>query len=257
MRHIPTSAEKVETMKRHAKRLQRNGGGKHGDLLNRVARQNGYEHWKHVTTCARDTLAKAHGDMLIVECHDIAAAELSGKIKVVITGPESSVSQPFVLLSTGVGDAWLLDPCKDRAACVVWQGHRRASPARITGDRLEILWDGTFELLGQYFRVETGDPTIGTRAISGYPLDGLRDALERARTVDDRIHAIFDQPDALELSDTLIADLARAGWEEAGLRDAAAAGGRYSPSRNSILMPPQGGVFDPHDDDESSVVASR
>jgi hypothetical protein len=252
MRHIPTSADQVDTMKKQAKRLQRNGGGKHADLLNRVARQNGYLHWHHVTLCAKDTQAREHGDALIAECQAICAAEVAGKIKFVITGPESSASQPFLLMSTGIGDAWLLDPVHDHAACLVWRGARRPSPARLNGERLEILWDGKFELLGEFFRVDTADPEIATRAIAGYPVEGLRDALERARSIDSRIHTIFDQPDAMDLTEQRIGELVRSGWEESRVRDAAAAGGRYSPSRNTILFEPQASVFGPGDDEHTA-----
>jgi hypothetical protein len=251
MRHIATSADQVDTIKKLAKRLQRNGGGKHADLLDRVARQHGYLHWHHVTLCAKTSAAEAVGSALIAEIRAIADAELTGKIKVVMTGPESSGSQPFVLISTGVGDAWLLDPHENLAASVVWRGERRASPARVNGDDLEILWDGRFELLGQFFRVDADDTDIGTHAIAGYPLEALRDALERARTVDQRIHAIFDQPDAIALTEPLIGQLVQHGWSETQVRDAAAAGGRYSPSRGSILLPPQAGHFDPDEPDPS------
>lgn len=247
MRHIPTSADKVDSMKRQAKRLQRNGGGKHAELLDRVARQNGYLHWHHVTLCAKETRAKQHGDALIVECQDIASAELAGRINLVVTGPESSTSQPFVLMSTGIGDAWLLDPHENRAACIVWRGVTRDIPARIVDDRLMVLWDGTFELLGAFFRVKTDDPSIGTRGIAGYPLEQLREVLERARSVDDRMHAVFDQPDALDLTEELIAELTRGGWDEANVRSAAAAGGRYSPIRNSILFPVRAEGLDAED----------
>lgn len=250
MRHIPTSANRVDAMKRQAKLLQRNGGGKHADLLNRVARQNGYLHWHHVTLCAKESQAAEHGDALIAECHAIASAELAGKVKIVVTGPESSASQPFVLMSTGIGDAWLLDPRENRAACVVWRGELRSPPARINEQRLEVLWDGSFDLLGDFFRATTDDSDIGTRAIAGYPMEALREALERARSIDQRISEIFDQTDAIEITDTEIGALVRGGWDEARVREAAAAGGRYSPSRNTILFPPQSDTVDPDFGDE-------
>src|SRR5688572_25930152 len=101
MRHISTSLEKVEQLKKEAKRLQRARGGKRTQLLDLVARQHGYLHWHHVTLCCKETQARLHGDALIAECEAIADAERRGDIKLVMTGPESSASQPFVLFSTG------------------------------------------------------------------------------------------------------------------------------------------------------------
>lgn len=58
MRYIPTSAATVDSLKKQAKKLQRTGGGKHVDLLDRVARGAGYDHWHHVTLCQRETQTK-------------------------------------------------------------------------------------------------------------------------------------------------------------------------------------------------------
>ena len=55
MRFIPTTPDKVEALKKQAKRLQRTGRGKHTELLDRVARGAGYEHWHHVLICRRET----------------------------------------------------------------------------------------------------------------------------------------------------------------------------------------------------------
>ena len=48
MRYIPTSDAVVERLRKQAKKVQRSGGGKHTDLLNKVAKAAGYDHWHHV-----------------------------------------------------------------------------------------------------------------------------------------------------------------------------------------------------------------
>ncbi len=55
MRFIKTTPAQVEALKKQAKCIQRNGGGKHADLLNRVARSAGYDHWHHVCLCLAET----------------------------------------------------------------------------------------------------------------------------------------------------------------------------------------------------------
>jgi hypothetical protein len=51
MRFIPTTDEIVARLRKQAKRLQRAHGGKHTDLLTRVAKGAGYDHWHHVIQC--------------------------------------------------------------------------------------------------------------------------------------------------------------------------------------------------------------
>jgi hypothetical protein len=56
----------------------------------------------------------------------------------VVTGPELRVG-PFVLFSTRLGDAWLLNPYEQFAMCLVWRGEREEvsmGRSRADGDRL-------------------------------------------------------------------------------------------------------------------------
>ena len=135
MRYIPTSDEVVERLKKQAKKLKRSGAGKHSDLLNRVAKQAGYDHWHHVIKCNEGAAAALQMRAIRVACEAIVAAELRGDVKVVTT--EAGIAcPPFVLFSTGLGDAWLLEPDEQLAMCLLWHGEREVigiseDPARI------------------------------------------------------------------------------------------------------------------------------
>jgi len=238
MRFIPTTSDQVEALKKQAKRLQRNGGGKHAVLLDRVARSAGYEHWHHVTLCLRESTEVHESRHLLPEIEGVVRAALNGVGKVVVTGPEASTSQPFVLVSTSDGDAWMLDPEDDRLLCLVWQKARQNFTVRDLPTRIEIEWSGTFQLSGPFFSVETQIPGIGSRYIGGYPVERIREALDDVRSADKRMEQIFDRPDAVALSPEIIAQLVRGGWEESTLLDAARRGAQYSPSRNTVLFPP-------------------
>lgn len=242
MRFIPTTTAKVETLKKQAKRLQRNGGGKHAVLLDRVARSAGYEHWHHVKLCLNEAIAAHEGRGLLPEIEAIVKAALNGIAKAVVTGPEASGSQPFVLMSTDDGDAWMLDPEGDRVLCLTWHGVRQDFAVRDLPTRIEIEWDGTFVLNGPFFVVQTGHPEIGSRHIGGYPVKQLRTLLEDVRSTDKRMEGIFGREDAVPLSPDVIAQLVRGGWEEDTLLKAARQGAQYSPSRNTVLFPAVGDI---------------
>lgn len=55
MRFIITPAATVSKLKKAAKLASRNTGVVHAEALDMVARQAGYNHWKHVTECAEHT----------------------------------------------------------------------------------------------------------------------------------------------------------------------------------------------------------
>ncbi|MBK7531513.1 hypothetical protein [Piscinibacter sp.] len=109
MRYIPTPDETVERLKKQAKKLQRSGAGKHVELLNRVAKQAGYDHWHHVVKCNENAQAVAQLRSIRDECESIIGAELRGEAKGVVT-KDGPACPPFALFSTGIGDAWLLEP---------------------------------------------------------------------------------------------------------------------------------------------------
>lgn len=238
MRFIPTTTAKVKTLKKQAKRLQRNGGGKLADLLNRVARTAGYDHWHHVTLCLRETEGVANGRTLHATIEHILDLEQRGEVAIVGTGSETSASQPFLLFSTGIGDAWLLDPIEHRACCLMWHGQRQSPTIRDLPDQLQILWEGSYALRGAFFEVDLDHPTIGHRAIAGYPVDALRQFLLSAQPAEATIAQVFGQEDAVPLTPDIVQRLVREGWKPEQLDAAARQGARYSPARNTVLFPP-------------------
>jgi hypothetical protein len=219
-----------------SKKLQRSGAGKHSDLLNRVAKQAGYDHWHHVVQCNELAKAAAHMRTIRGECEIIIAAELRGEAKAVMTGPELLVG-PFVLFSTGIGDAWLLEPDEHLAMCLAWQGKRQTIGLRDDPARLEVEWDCEYELLGDFFNVESHHPVIGTRAIGGYPLDEVRKLLDQAQSTMLKMAAVIGHVDAVEITPEVVVQMAKQGWSEPELMRMKAEGWRYSPSRNSLLGP--------------------
>ena len=246
MRYIPTPDAIVERLRKQAKKVQRSGGGKHADLLNRVAKQAGYDHWHHVVQCNAEVKSTKDLRAIRGECEAIVASESRGEAKGVITGPELEVG-PFVLFSTGIGDAWLLEPDEKLAMCLVWQGAPQEIGIRDDPGRMEIKWDGVYELLGDFFRVETEHLLIGSRAIAGYPLDEVRKLIDRAQSFEAKFDAVIAQTDVVEMTPEVIAQMAKQGWSEAELLKMRDEGFRYSPSRDSLVGPIMSS--DDHDDD--------
>jgi hypothetical protein len=246
MRYIPTPDAIVERLRKQAKKIQRSGGGKHADLLNRVAKQAGYDHWHHVVQCNAEVKSTKDLRAIRGECEAIVACESRSEAKGVITGPELEVG-PFVLFSTGIGDAWLLEPDEKLAMCLVWQGAPQEIGIRDDPGRMEIKWDGVYELLGDFFRVETEHLLIGSRAIAGYPLDEVRKLIDRAQSFEAKFDAVIAQTDALEMTPEVISQMAKQGWSEAELLKMRDEGFRYSPGRDSLVGPIMSS--DDHDDD--------
>lgn len=242
MRFIPTTASKVESLKKKAKALQRNGGGKHAQLLDRIARGAGYEHWHHVTLCLRETEGVRNERSLVGTIERVLNAEREGQVCMVGTGSETARAQPFLLFSTGLGDAWLLDPVGSRACCLMWHGERQSPDIRDLPDRLEIVWEGSFALRGPFFEVDLDHPLIGQRAIAGYPVGTLRQQLAHVTPVERVASEVIDRADAVPLSPETMGQLVRGGWKRQQLEEAARHGALYSPARDSILFPPVSSV---------------
>lgn len=236
MRYIPTPDQVVERLKKQAKNLQRSGAGKHSDLLNRVAKQAGYDHWHHVVKCNENAQAASQMRSIREECEAIVAAELRGDVKIVMTkhGP---ACPPFVLFSTGIGDAWLLEPDEHLAMCLVWQGAREEIGISEDPSRIEVAWDGAYELLGDFFHVDTDNPKIRERAIGGYPLDQVRKVLDTAQSTLSKMEAVMGQFDTVEITDEVVAQMVKKGWSEADVLKMKADGFRYSPGRDTLLGP--------------------
>jgi hypothetical protein len=249
MKFIPTSAARVKDLKKRAKKLQSSKhGGKHSEWLECVAKEAGYNHWHHVIQCERITSGQVGFDALIAACTRAVEAAREGRETLVNTGPDTTSEKPWVLFSTVEKDAWLLDIHENLASCLLWHGEDQSPAIVQVPNDIRIAWDGGFELSGDFFMVDTPHAVVGTRAIGGYPVKAIREINEREQYFEDRFASIFLQPDAVDLTPEVIADLVRAGWEEKHLREMAAEGGRFSPSRNTILLPMITGGFDDDDD---------
>ena len=236
MRYLPTSDEVVERLRKQAKKLQRTGAGKHTDLLNRVAKQAGYDHWHHVTRCSENSRAVTQIRAIRDECEAIIAAELRGEVKAAMTS-SGVACPPLVLFSTGVGDAWLLEPDEHLAMCLVWHGARQPIRLRDDPNRIEVEWDCAYELLGNFFSVESQHPLFGTQAIGGYGLDAVRMLLDQAQSPMMKMASIIGQFDAVEITAEVLSQMIGKGWDEEELLKLRADGYRYSPVRNSLLGP--------------------
>lgn len=236
MRYIPTSDAAVELLRKQAKKLQRTGAGKHTDLLNKAAKAEGYDHWHHVVQCNENTKAATQMRSIREECEAIIAAEQRGVVKIVTT--QAGVAcPPFVLFSTGIGDAWLLEPDEQLAMCLVWQGAREEIGISEDPSRIEVAWDGAYELLGDFFRLETNNPKIGDRAIGGYPLVDVRKMLDEAQSTMTKMASVIGQFDAVEITAEVVAQMVKMGWSVEEVLKMKAEGFRYSPGRDSLMSP--------------------
>jgi hypothetical protein len=236
MRYLSTPDEVVEQLKKQAKKLQRSGAGKHADLLNRVAKQADYDHWHHVIKCNVITKAIAQVRSIREECETIIAAELCGQVKAVMTS-DGAACPPFVLFSTGVGDAWLLEPDEHLAMCLVWHGERQTIGLNDDPDRMTVEWDCAYELLGDFFSVESQHPVIGTRAIGGYPLADVRKLLDQAQSTMVKMASVIGHFDTVEITPEVVAQMVKKGYSEEEVLGLKAQGFRYSPGRDSLLSP--------------------
>lgn len=237
MRYIPTSAVAVEKLKQAAKKAKRKYKIPHSDALDRVARGEGYDHWHHVTLCARETERLASQPSLVGECQRAVDAAIAGRSISIVTGPEILADGPLILFSTADGDAWLLEPNERICTCLAWHGTPRNFGVSDVGQQLLIQWGGSYELHGNFFSVSMDDDEIGARMIGGYPLPELRKAIEKSLSFDAALNDIFGGRGGVDLTDEVIADLVRQGWAEKELLEARSDGAIYSPSRNSLLYP--------------------
>jgi hypothetical protein len=245
MRIIPTSAALVDSMKKAAKKLQRKGGGKHTDLLDRVARQHGYRHWHHVVTCQEITADPSGGsrvnptEVLLHACADAVRLAQAGESKMWVAPSDMFQNARLVVFTTTDGDAWLLEPNDELVMCLCWHGKARPYRIRDEGREVEMQWDGEFELRGAFFEVFTELPEIGSRLIAGYPTDALRKCLEETFTVERKIEQVILQTDSVPIDDQIIQHLVRTeDFSVEEIRKFQADGGRYSPSRDSVLFGP-------------------
>lgn len=254
MRYIPTSAQTVESLKKQAKKLQRKGGGKHADLLDRVAKGAGYLHWHHVTQCEKQTKSKRGVAALQDDCEIVIRAAREGVDKIIVTDA-GELPAPLVLFAS-LGDAWMLDPDGNFALCLMFKGEVQERQLEDSGREIRINWDGHYGLDGDAFAVKTEHPLVGTRVIVGYPLAELRQWIDKAQSFDKRFSTLMLQDDAVDLTPDLVRRLITEGWDPRMIEDGVRDGARYSPSRNTLLYPQAfGGFGDDDDGDEGPAQA--
>lgn len=237
MRYIPTTAVAVEKLKQQAKKTKAKLKITHAEALDRIARGAGYNHWGHVTWCAKETERLAGGPTLQKECDAIVAAAMNGRGKLVITGPEILKKGPLILFSTEDGDAWLLDPEEELVMNLAWRGVRQEFDITDTGRVYRIGWHGQYRLDGVLFHVETMLDNIGQRAIGGYPMDQIRESIQKAESFTVKLNDLFLDRQGQELTDELIEQLAEQGWNRDDLLSGRDAGAVYSAKRGSLLFP--------------------
>lgn len=241
MRFILTTAVAVEKLKQQAKKTKQKLKMPHAEALDRVARGAGYNHWHHVIQCAQQTQRQGENTpSLAKECRAMIDATLRGDGKLVITGPEI-INRPLILFADGRGDAWMLEPNEGLAMPLCWQGNPCGPHLRDHGSRLEVLWNGTFSLAGDAFLADIEDETVGRRAIHGYDIDTLRQAMWEVESFARRLDEVFINRDTVPLTDELIDELAAKGMPRDDLLFARDAGAQYSPKRASLLFPPEAG----------------
>jgi hypothetical protein len=85
----------------------------------------------------------------------------------------------LVFFSTATGDAWMLDAEDDLAICLARDGQPQPYQIMETPTRFAIDWQAPFALEGETFVVQ--DRSGSTRAIVGYPVAAIQQALETAR----------------------------------------------------------------------------
>jgi len=111
------------------------------------------------------------------------------------------------------------------ALCLMFHNQRQQFEIQDLPTPIKIEWDGTFELAGDFFILETKHPMIGNRAIAGFPLEDLRKLIDRARSVQRRVQDVIFQADVIDLTPEIINELVRSGWNEADLLKNAREGG--------------------------------
>lgn len=237
MRFIATPAVAVEKLKQQAKKNKTRQQIPHAEALDRVARGAGYNHWGHVTWCAKETERLADKPTLQKECEYIINAAKNGQGKLVITGPEILKKGPLVLFSSEDGDAWLLDPEDELVMNLAWRGARQEFEIIDTGHQYRIVWHGEYRLDGVSFHVNTQLDNIGQRTIVGYPMDQIRESIQKAESFATKINDLFGEQRGQELTDELIEQLVSQGWIRDDLLSGRDAGAVYSAKRGTLIFP--------------------
>lgn len=114
MEHISTTATAAEKLKRLAKTLRKTTGTSLAVALDAVAKQHGYEHWKHVAVCLETTASASRSKLLpesLKELLDRAATRSPASAE-----SQKAFAQGFVF-AMDVKDAEELSMTSDYAGC--------------------------------------------------------------------------------------------------------------------------------------------
>lgn len=243
MRFILTSAQSVEKLKQLAKKLKRKYGIPHAEALNKAAKQRNYNHWGHVTWCAKETLKLERP--IPQACAEVVKVAQSGKKDEYIL--ENDGVSPLLLFSTERGDAWLLDPFKRLGLCLCWRSETQPYSLRQNGRAMEIDWDTQYTMTEDHrFSIECTNPKIGKCIADGYPID-LIEEVEMQRFSLDARQTIFGEG-AEVITDTLVEELVQRGRTRESVEQFRAQGMTYSRPRNTFLGPVITDLDFPEDD---------
>lgn len=245
MRFIITSARIVEMLRQVAKKLKRKHSISHTEALDKAAKQHNYNHWLHVTWCEKETLKSERS--LVEACADYVRSARDGKRDLDVLQHEGVT--PLLLFSTDDGDAWLLDPIRQKGLCLCWRRETQIYTLRANGRAMEIDWDAEYLTTEDYgFSVQSTNPNVGTRVIAGYPIEDI-ERLEDQRFSEEIRQTIFGEG-AEDVTDELVEELVRNGWSRETVEQYRAQELRYSRPRNTFLGPVLTNEDFPEDDDE-------
>lgn len=119
-----------------------------------------------------------------VEVLDSEEASIRGEAEHIIDCAQSRESAIVTLgrllfFSTETGDAWMLDPGDDLAACLARDGEPQQIDILETDANYTIGWTAKYHIEGEVFHVNTNDGHM--RAITGYPIQSIVRAIQDPR----------------------------------------------------------------------------
>lgn len=187
MRFIPVSNVLAEKLKQQAKKLKRSKAVRQSEALDRVAKVHGFNHWGHVMWCLRQSEARrAEGDIIKADLIDPAKLRFAEEADYIVTCAQQGKCtlvrlKSCILFSSEDGDAWLFDADDGRAVCLCWRGVRQAAKIIEDAQTFFVEYDTQISIANGVFRVASENPLIGTRAIMGYPLEGIMEMIDSTR----------------------------------------------------------------------------
>lgn len=178
MRFIPTVEVQVEQFKLSAQKMRRSKPYSRAEALRRIANQNGYDHWNHVTWCLKETYRRIENGEPIGEAFvfpdETSFTERVDYFANLAKGGACGIgcTRSMFMFATSDGDAWLLDVETNQCVCLCWHGTRQNYRIFETERTISVEYDAHYLIDGQLFSVSSDNPVIGDRAIGlSYPTD--------------------------------------------------------------------------------------